>query len=60
MPIAHDRYALELPLETAPEQLLDELIRKGAKLVSLTPMRQTLEDFFVQRVADKTDSGGRI
>ena len=50
-PISDGRYALELPLETAPERLLDELTRQGAKLVSLTPMRQTLEDFFVERVA---------
>lgn len=55
-PISDGRYAVELPLETAPEQLLHELISKGAKLVSLTPMRQTLEDFFVQRVADETDT----
>jgi ABC-2 type transport system ATP-binding protein len=53
-PISDARYALELPLETAPERLLDELIRNGAKLVSLTPMRQTLEDFFVERVARET------
>jgi ABC-2 type transport system ATP-binding protein len=54
-PISDARYALELPLETAPERLLDELIRNGAKLVSLTPMRQTLEDFFVERVARETN-----
>ena len=53
-PISDARYALELPLEAAPERLLDELIRNGAKLVSLTPMRQTLEDFFVERVARET------
>ncbi len=53
-PISDARYALELPLETAPERLLDELIRNGAKLVSLTPMRRTLEDFFVERVARET------
>jgi len=52
--ISDGRYALELPLETAPERLLDELIRNGAKLVSLTPMRRTLEDFFVERVARET------
>lgn len=51
-PISDGRYALELPLDTAPERLLTELIQQGARLISLTPMRQTLEDFFVQRVAD--------
>jgi ABC-2 type transport system ATP-binding protein len=54
-PISDGRYALELPLETAPERLLDELIRNGAKLVSLTPIRQTLEDFFIERVASETN-----
>ena len=49
-PISDARYALELPLQATPERLLDELMNKGAKLVSLMPMRQTLEDFFVERV----------
>ena len=44
------RYTLELPLGTVPEQLLAELVAAGAHLVSLNPIRQTLEDFFVQQV----------
>ena len=50
-PIADGRVAIELPLETAPERLLEELRRQGAQLVSLNPMRETLEDFFVESVA---------
>jgi ABC-2 type transport system ATP-binding protein len=49
-PVADGRYTLELSLETPPERLLDELIRQGATLVSLNPMRHTLEDYFVERV----------
>jgi ABC-2 type transport system ATP-binding protein len=53
--IAANRYALELPLETAPERMLAELVAGGAKLVSLNPVRDTLEDFFVRRVAEAGD-----
>jgi len=48
--IGHDRYLLELPLEPPPERLLAELTATGAHLVSLNPLRQTLEDFFVAQV----------
>ena len=41
---------LDLALEPAPEHLVAELTRAGAHLVSLNPIRQTLEDFFVQQV----------
>jgi ABC-2 type transport system ATP-binding protein len=44
------RYTLDLPLETAPQPLLAELTAGGAQLVSLNPIRQTLEDFFVEQV----------
>jgi ABC-2 type transport system ATP-binding protein len=50
--ISPGRYALELPAEQAPERILSELTAAGAKLVSLNPLRATLEDFFVKRVAD--------
>ena len=48
--ISDGRYLLDLPLEPAPELLLGELTTAGAHLVSLNPIRQTLEDFFVQQV----------
>jgi len=49
--IGDGRYSLELPLEPAPERLLGELTASGAHLVSLNPIRDTLEDLFVKRVA---------
>jgi ABC-2 type transport system ATP-binding protein len=55
-PISEGRYALELPLETPPERLLDELARRGAQLVSLNPIRYTLEDYFVERVTHQVDT----
>jgi len=44
------RYSLELSLDPPPSALLAELTAAGAHLVSLNPIRQTLEDFFVQQV----------
>ncbi len=48
--IGAGRFALELPLEAQPEQLLAEIVADGGRLVSLNPIRETLEDFFVERV----------
>jgi ABC-2 type transport system ATP-binding protein len=50
--ISPGRYTLELALDPPPERLLSELIATGATLVSLNPLRETLEDFFVRRVAE--------
>ena len=49
--LAEGRYALELPLAPPPERTLAELVGQGATLVSLTPVRDTLEDFFVRQVS---------
>jgi ABC-2 type transport system ATP-binding protein len=48
--VGEGRYTLDLPLDTQPEALLTELTAAGAHLVSLNPIRQTLEDFFVEQV----------
>jgi ABC-2 type transport system ATP-binding protein len=50
--ISKERYALELSLEQPPERVLADLVATGATLVSLNPVRETLEDFFVRHVAD--------
>jgi ABC-2 type transport system ATP-binding protein len=57
--IAPYRYALELPLDARPERVLADLVATGATLVSLNPLRETLEDFFVRRVAEMGD-GARV
>jgi len=49
--VGEDRYALELPLTPPPERTLAALVAQGASLVSLTPVRDTLEDFFVRQVS---------
>jgi len=48
--IGDGRYALELPLDPPPERLLTHVTAAGAHLVSLNPVRETLEDFFVEQV----------
>ncbi|HET7694649.1 MAG TPA: ABC transporter ATP-binding protein [Vicinamibacterales bacterium] len=53
--IAGDRYVIELPPDGRPEELLRELTGAGAALVSLNPLRETLEDVFVRRVAEIGD-----
>jgi ABC-2 type transport system ATP-binding protein len=54
LPIGGGRFALELPIETPPEKLLAELTADGGRLVSLNPLRETLENFFVERVEQRT------
>ena len=49
-PLGGDRWALELPLSSPPEQVLSGLVGHGASLVSLNPLRDTLEDLFVREV----------
>jgi ABC-2 type transport system ATP-binding protein len=50
--IGPGRYTLELPLAQTPERLIPELAVAGASVISLNPVRDTLEDFFMQRVAE--------
>jgi len=50
--ISPGRYALELSLDHPPERVLADLVSTGARLVSLNPLRETLEEFFVRRVAE--------
>ena len=55
-PIAEHRYSLDLALEPSPDLLLKDLITEGAHLVSLNPMRETLEDFFVEQIRKHPDA----
>jgi ABC-2 type transport system ATP-binding protein len=57
--ISPGRYSLELSLEDSPERVLRDVMATGATLVSLNPVRDTLEDFFVRRVQEVGD-GARV
>jgi ABC-2 type transport system ATP-binding protein len=48
--IAEGRYALELPLESTPDRIVSSVVATGATIVSLNPLRETLEDYFVKQV----------
>jgi ABC-2 type transport system ATP-binding protein len=50
--ISPGRYAIELAPDNPPERVLADLIATGARLVSLNPVRDTLEDYFVRQVAE--------
>src|SRR5262245_16294332 len=58
------RYAFELSIEQSPERLAAEMTTRGARLVSINPIRDTLEDFFVRRVqavgAGARESAGEV
>jgi ABC-2 type transport system ATP-binding protein len=54
VPIGAGRFALELPATAPPDRLLTDLIATGARLISLNPVRETLEDFFVERVGTRS------
>ena len=48
--ISEGRYHVELAVDPPPDRVLAELAAAGATLVSLNPIRDTLEDYFVQQV----------
>jgi ABC-2 type transport system ATP-binding protein len=50
-PVGHDRHTIELPLGQPPETILPQIAAAGASIVSVNPIRATLEEFFVQKVA---------
>lgn len=50
-PLKHGRFTLHLPPDAQPEALIAELRAGGASLVSLNPVRETLEEYFVKQVA---------
>lgn len=49
--LGEGRYTIELTRDAPPDRVLAELAAAGASVVSLNPVRETLEDFFVQQVA---------
>jgi ABC-2 type transport system ATP-binding protein len=49
VPLADGRFMVELPPEP-PEGAIAELTRRGGQVVSLNPVRDTLEDVFVRQV----------
>jgi ABC-2 type transport system ATP-binding protein len=59
-PLSHNRYTVELPPTEPPEKFVHDLAVEGVQVVSLNPIRTTLEDYFVTTVgqAAPRDLGG--
>lgn len=60
--IADDRVAIDLGLDSRPEQVASELVAAGARLLGLNPLRETLEDYFFKTVgrANADDGAARF
>jgi ABC-2 type transport system ATP-binding protein len=54
--IDSQRYAIELLESVTPEQVLGRLLGADGRLISINPVRETLEDFFVRHV----DGAGQV
>jgi ABC-2 type transport system ATP-binding protein len=48
--IGDDRYVFDLPIEPGPDRFVADLAASGATLLSVNPLRDTLEDLFVRQV----------
>ncbi len=57
-PLGAQRYALELPLSVAPDRIVADLTAHGAQLVSINPIRETLEDFFMRQIGAVSQDRG--
>jgi len=59
-PLSDGHVMLHLAPDAEPDRLLGELAARGAHIVSLNPVRETLEDYFVQVVgsAEARDARG--
>jgi ABC-2 type transport system ATP-binding protein len=55
--IAHDRFMIELSLDRQPHEVISDLAGSGVQVISLNPLRETLEDVFVREVAASATPG---
>jgi ABC-2 type transport system ATP-binding protein len=56
--ITEERHALALPATAAPEQFVAELAAAGVRVLALTPVHPTLEEYFVERVTSQLAETG--
>jgi ABC-2 type transport system ATP-binding protein len=54
--IDEQRYALEVAPHVKPEEVVAQVLGRTGRLISVNPVRETLEDFFVRQVADAKDT----
>ncbi len=53
-PLSDHRFTIELPADAAPEEIVKDFAGHGVHIVSLNPIRTTLEDYFVATVGRAT------
>jgi hypothetical protein len=56
--LGSDRIGLEFPASLPPENVLAQIASWGGRIVSLNPLHDTLEDFFVRQVATTAADSG--
>jgi ABC-2 type transport system ATP-binding protein len=49
--VAEGRFSVELPADAQPDAVIAAVAADGAAVISLNPLRDTLEDFFLRQVA---------
>jgi ABC-2 type transport system ATP-binding protein len=52
--LSSDRFTVELSPKDSPEKIIQELTAQGVQVLSLNPIRSTLEDYFVSTVGTAT------
>jgi ABC-2 type transport system ATP-binding protein len=57
--LGENQYAFELPVDPPPDRLVAELTACGGRLISLNPVRETLEEFFVKQISTPEASAPR-
>ncbi len=55
--IGDDRFVFDLPVDPGPDRFVADLSAAGATLLSVNPLRDTLEDFFVRQVTAPAVAG---
>lgn len=55
--IGDDRYTFDLPVEPGPDRFVTDIATGGGSLISVSPIRDTLEDVFVQQVTHPEQAG---
>ena len=53
--VADGRHIIELPAHCPPEPVITALVESGARILSLNPHHETLEEFFVEQVTRQRD-----
>jgi len=54
--IDEQRYALEVAPHVKPEEVVAQVIGRTGRLISVNPIRETLEDFFVRQVGEASST----